>query len=715
MSILQRLSLAFAALKGADVGGWYLNKLQEGRPYQSKTDYKSLMDKYASWVYACANKNATNCAQVPLRLYSTRPTKTVKALFPTRKLNPQRLKYLEKSPSCSKYFAKSIDMEEVLEHPLLDLLSNVNEFSNGFDLQELTFLCQDLTGNTYWYLVVNNLGRPEEIWNLLPQYMKIIPNKEKFISGYEFSASFNDKHFLEPEEIIHFKYVNPRDAYLGLGPLQAAVVAADLGMSMNEYEVSLMHNRAQPDFALKLPIEAGEPKEEEKKRIYADWYKKYGGMRNQGKIAITTGGAELQQISLSPKEMNFLMGRKASLNEVAAIFGVPMSKLTTEDVNRANAEAGDYSYMKDTILPRLRKVEQKLNERLCPLYDDNLFCAYDNPVPEDKQYRLDEIDNHLKNGYSNINMERQIDGLEEVEWGNVPILPFNLAPLGSEKPQAIIEAQPVKSKTVKSPRKLPPLDHPTNFVNEEFETEMAGYFQAQKAEVLGNFDKDVSAFKSWLQFRLAKNSRADDYVSAWFNYGRWNTELTNKIKPFVRYTFLNGGKKVLEKLDVERQFDSFTQRAANVLQNHAAGSAMQVNGTTFSTIRDSMAAGLEAGEAVAGLRKRLMDVFDIAERSRATNIARTETIWAWNEGAVEGYIQSGVVSKKQWLSSGDSRSCEFCLSMDGKIVDVEGDFFGKGDKYDVGGKVLSFDYENISHPPIHCQCRCCIVAVIDGE
>ncbi|MBU1162784.1 MAG: phage portal protein, partial [Proteobacteria bacterium] len=73
------------------------------------------------------------------------------------------------------------------------------------------------------------------------------------------------------------------------------------------------------------------------------------------------GGAEVKPVSISPREMAYLQGRKATREEVAAIYGVPLSKLTTDDINRANADAGDYSYMKDTILPRLRRIEQKIN------------------------------------------------------------------------------------------------------------------------------------------------------------------------------------------------------------------------------------------------------------------------------------------------------------------------------------------------------------------
>ena len=309
--------MAYYALKGADIGGWNISRWQSGRAYHPDYSHRALIEKFSSWVYACASKNAISCAQVPLRLYSSKPTKTIKALFPTRRLEPQRLKYLEQSPSCRQFFAKSVEVEEVLQHPFLDLMANVNEFMNGFDLQELTFLCQELTGNAYWHLSINGTGRPNEIWILRPQFMKIIPDKQTFIGRYEFTIGLGEKHEIDPKEMIHFKYINPKDAYYGLGPLQACIVAADLGMSMNEYETSLMLNRAQPDMALVLPVEAGEPGEDEQDRMQKRWHKRFGGAKKAGKLAILTGGAELKPLSLTPKEMKFLI---TSMGNIIIIY-----------------------------------------------------------------------------------------------------------------------------------------------------------------------------------------------------------------------------------------------------------------------------------------------------------------------------------------------------------------------------------------------------------
>jgi len=48
---------------------------------------------------------------------------------------------------------------------------------------------------------------------------------------------------------------------------------------------------------------------------------------------------------------------------------VPASKLgLVEDVNRANADANELHLSKETVLPRLMLIEEKLNEKVMPMF-----------------------------------------------------------------------------------------------------------------------------------------------------------------------------------------------------------------------------------------------------------------------------------------------------------------------------------------------------------
>ena len=80
----------------------------------------------------------------------------------------------------------------------------------------------------------------------------------------------------------------------------------------------------------------------------------------------------------------------------------------------------------------------------------------------------------------------------------------------------------------------------------------------------------------------------------------------------------------------------------------------------------------------------------------------------------EAYRQGGV-QKKQWYAAIDERTCPFCGEMHEKILPVGETWFRVGDEMTVGGQVLRMTYEDVSYPPLHPDCRCALVPVIESE
>jgi len=111
-------------------------------------------------------------------------------------------------------------------------------------------------------------------------------------------------------------------------------------------------------------------------------------------------------------------------------------------------------------------------------------------------------------------------------------------------------------------------------------------------------------------------------------------------------------------------------------------------------------------------------------RWRAETIARTETIRAanmgqqlvWDEALDTGLLLEGT--KKVWMATGDSRTCQICAVLDGEIVEVRGEFkvdrqatgFTRdGSKFTVSGTKPLPKPTTTRTPPAHARCRCTIV------
>ena len=107
-------------------------------------------------------------------------------------------------------------------------------------------------------------------------------------------------------------------------------------------------------------------------------------------------------------------------------------------------------------------------------------------------------------------------------------------------------------------------------------------------------------------------------------------------------------------------------------------------------VRNGRAEGLTVGQLTSALRTTLVAY----GRPRAEMVARSATIWNYNEGAQESYKESGV-AVKEWMVTADDVLCDECAAMDGKQELIGGAFEG-----------------GIEHPPLHPSCRCALLPVV---
>ena len=419
---------------------WYYQ-----RELVDPTDRTSLLDAYRSWVYVCSSKNAISVASYPLRLYVAKPVKS-KLLVQTRDISKETREFLysKEMGHLDRYLRKAVEIEEVLEHPFLELMKKVNPFMNEFELKEMTDLHQELAGNSYWYILSNNGGMPVEMWIVPPDLMKIIPSKEEFLTGYIYSRGVDSISF-DKSEIIHHKFPSPTSAYYGMSPLSAVTHAYNINENMNIYENALFSNMARPDGVLETDESLGEV---EFKRVKKEWNQTYGKVKRAGKTALLEKGLHYKPISLTPRELSYLAGRKVTKEEICNAYRQSLA-LFDKDANRANASNATYIFMRDTISPRHRRIDQKINEQLLPRYDERLFCAFEDCVPEDKEFkhkvRIESLDKIITR-----NDARQEIGKEDVEGGDTLYVDSRLIPLGTTPEEEIEEASKIIAEKVKA-------------------------------------------------------------------------------------------------------------------------------------------------------------------------------------------------------------------------------------------------------------------------
>ena len=409
------------------MGDYWGEGLAKGR---KPTEPRDAIQNFTEWIYICASTNANSVASVPLRLYAQKSSKSQKfKTIQTRPISKKTKLRLFDHPQIGQYLTKAEDVEEVTEHPFLELIKQPNPFMPAFVIKESTVLFLDLAGNAYWYLVRDRLGVPKQLWMLPPHNITPIfgETTEKYITGFKFERG-NKSVELPFEDVVHFSTANPQDQYLGFGVVKGLANSIYTYWKMDEFEHALFENRARVGGVLEMSEMVSRP---EMERLRTDWQQKYSGAAQAGKTMILPPGMKFTKDSMTPQEINFVEGRKITRETICAGFDQPIG-LYAVDAIRANAESAQFVHAKMGIEPRCRRIEQVINQFMLPKYGNKegaIFAAYDSAVPEDKVYALDARDKYTKDGIITLNEAREEIGKDPIDGGDEPLVDSRLVPL----------------------------------------------------------------------------------------------------------------------------------------------------------------------------------------------------------------------------------------------------------------------------------------------
>lgn len=311
----------------------------------------------SGWLYACTSKIATSVA-------STEITATFNG-----------------NPVASK---------------TLDLLERPNPYMSKFEFLELTDTLLSLTGKCFWYITKNGKGEPVELWVVNPINMVILPDPDIFIKGYIYRVGTENVP-LTTDEVIFINLPNPSNPYDGVGPAQAAGYSIETDKYANQYNRNFFYNNATPDTAILIENSLDD---DSFTRMQKQWDDKFRGVDNSKKTAILEGIKDIKNLSTSAKDMDFANLKDKTRDEILGIFGVPKVLLgMTENVNFATADVSKGIFMENVVAPRLRRLSDKINNELVPLFMENLEIAFVEKVPGNKDFKLTAINAAVTNGY----------------------------------------------------------------------------------------------------------------------------------------------------------------------------------------------------------------------------------------------------------------------------------------------------------------------------
>lgn len=623
---------------------------------------------------------------------------------------------------------QKIDHEfiELLERPAGDRtpLTERESFSD-FDLWEQTGIYQLLQGDAVWYMALGKTtGRPREIVVLRPDRVGTdVDPKTGKINGYFIRRSTGDPIPLETREVLRFPFFNPEDPYSGLSPVGAGSDYIGTDESAAKYVNRFLNNNANISGVLQIK---GEVTKGAFRKFVRAWRDKYEGIDNAGKVAIVRDSdASFEKVGLGLNELDMAGLRKMSLDDVAMLFRVPLpllGKLTeSTGLGRGNIETLEYIFAKyniDKKMSRFDAVLQFALERYYGLNPTQYRISHENIIPEDKEFELNSRDKGVDR-WLKRNEIRDLDGLDAVDGGDqlfVPLsnIPVNESSLGAPEQQEARLTLTVKRKVVKATLSKEAMGETQKETfrlrlmrnqgkyERKYRKTIRPIFEEQRKEALVNLEAHASALEKATGQPL-------------FDKRKYNQKLIDDLRPMlIDLAETQGALALVFAGDTENTFHLTSQIEAFIARS-TQRMAGNFNEETLERLNKTLAEGIQEGEGIGALKKRVNTVYDNIDGTRSLRLARTETLKASNNATIWAYKQTGYVKAKKWYAN--PGACEFCDEMAARDeVALDEIFVGLGDSVDVegeDGEVQSYavDYEPIESPPLHPNCRCTIIPV----
>lgn len=241
------------------------------------------------------------------------------------------------------------------------------------------------------------------------------------------------------------------------------------------------------------------------------------------------------------------------------------------------------------------------------------------------------------------------------------------------------------------------LDKATAIEARTWEKAMRRLFSRQRAAAMSRLEG-----KRGNRIRKAAETRApaDENADAVFDRTFWVSETADVVDGLIEHTLLLGADSLGIDFDLPADLvDELIQARANQL-------AGEVTETTYQAIKDAMVKGVAEGEGIPDLAKRIQHVFDVADETRATRIARTEVVSAYNagkRGAGEA-APADVVGGFEWIATRDSRTRDSHAGVDGQVI-------AAGGRFSVGGSSMAYPGDPAGPTEETINCRCTMVTL----
>lgn len=293
------------------------------------------------------------------------------------------------------------------DHPALRLLMQPNPLQGGAELFQSIYAGRLIAGNSYLQAAGPKTGMPKELHVLRPDRVSVIAGKGGLPAGYRYTVGDNYVDYpIDPAtgraHVLHLKTYHPLNDWYGLSPIEPAAYSIDQHNQSGAWNQALLQNGARPSGALVVNLHdrsgSAHLSDEQYTRIRQQIDEQFSGPANAGRPLLLEGGLDWREMSLTPKDMDFIEAKHSAARDIALAFGVPPQLIGIPGDNTySNLAEARLALWEQTILPMVDGMCDALNNWLIPQFGGKLQLEYDTDAISALSIRREKVWERINN------------------------------------------------------------------------------------------------------------------------------------------------------------------------------------------------------------------------------------------------------------------------------------------------------------------------------
>jgi HK97 family phage portal protein len=306
--------------------------------------------------------------------------------------------------------------EVATDHALYNMVhTQPNPEQNAVSFRNAVQVATLLWGNGYVEIQRDNANRPVNLWPRHPSRTRPMRNLAGDLVYETTDNMSHTRRIIEAADMIHIMGMT-LDGMVGLSPIEHARQTIGIGLALDKFSARFFANYATPAVALKTDS-VMQP--EDKSRLRSDWESLQSGA-NQHRVAILDQGLDIETLSITMNDAQFLQIAQANDRKIAAMFAIPPYLIgDLEKSIKSNVEQQSIDLLNFCLKPWFSRWEMEFTAKLFSSIGRSAgryVVKFDTGdlVRPDSASRTAFYATGFQNGYLSVNQILEMEGMNPI-------------------------------------------------------------------------------------------------------------------------------------------------------------------------------------------------------------------------------------------------------------------------------------------------------------